>query len=53
VGSGTHAQGISLAGCQPIVNDVNLATFRDWQANVFYREWLEARDGAWVKGVAP
>lgn len=35
IGCGTHLKGFRDAGCHAIVNDVNLATFRDWTANVF------------------
>lgn len=50
IGSGTHAEGILLAGCQPVVNDIDLSTFRDWTRGVFHRQWLEAKDGTWVPG---
>lgn len=49
VGCGTHAEGIIRAGCQPIVNDIDLSTFRDWMKNGFKREWWEVTDGAWKK----
>jgi len=47
VGCSTHAEGILRAGCQPIVNDIDLSIFRDWMRNVFKRPWLEAKDGTW------
>jgi site-specific DNA-methyltransferase (adenine-specific) len=53
VGVGTHAEGILRAGCQPIVNDIDLAGFRDWMCNVFKREWLEPIDGEWRPAADP
>jgi hypothetical protein len=47
IGSGTHAEGILRAGVQPVVNDINLACFRDWMKNGFRRPWCEVVDGAW------
>lgn len=49
IGSGTHAEGIILAGCTPVVGDVDLKLFRDWQRNVFKREWCEPVDGQWER----
>lgn len=49
VGSGTHAEGIARAGCTPVVGDVDLKLFRDWQRNVFKHAWLEPRNGQWER----
>lgn len=49
VGCGTHAEGITRAGCQAVVGDIDLGTFRDWQRHAFKREWMEARNGQWER----
>jgi site-specific DNA-methyltransferase (adenine-specific) len=49
IGCGTHAEGILRAGCQSIVNDIDLTTFRDWMRNVFKRAWMEPRNGQWER----
>lgn len=49
IGSGTHAEGIIRAGCTPVVGDIDLKLFRDWQRNVFEREWMEPANGQWER----
>lgn len=49
IGSGTHAEGIARAGCQAVVGDANLETFRDWTRNAFKRAWMEPRNGQWER----
>lgn len=51
IGAGTHAMGIQNAGCQPIVGDIDLGTFRDWM-RVHGRRFMEPRNGEWVEDAA-